>query len=135
MNSVHIIGNLTRQPELRFTQNGKAVANMTVAVADKFNKDNTYFFDVVVWNKTAELCAEWLDKGKKVGVTGRLTSRTYETQDGQKRKVVEIVADDVDFLTPKGGQFAPPRPPKDDEWSEIGSEITLDDINTDEPPF
>ena len=128
MNSVHIIGNLTRQPELRFTQSGKAVANMTVAVSDRFNKENTYFFDVVVWNKTAELCAEWLDKGKKVGVTGRLTTRTYETQDGQKRKVVEIVADEIDFLTPKGSQSSPPpRQEQTDDWSDIGSQIDIGD--------
>lgn len=128
MNSVHIIGNLTRQPELRFTPNGKAVTNMTVAVSDRFNKENTYFFDVVVWNKTAELCAEWLDKGKKVGVTGRLTTRTYETQDGQKRKVVEIVADEIDFLTPKGSQSSPPpSQAKADDWSDIGSQIDVGD--------
>ena len=128
MNSVHIIGNLTRQPELRFTQSGKAVANMTVAVSDRFNKENTYFFDVVVWNKTAELCAEWLDKGKKVGVTGRLTTRTYETQDGQKRKVVEIVADEIDFLTPKGSQSSPPpHQEQTDDWSDIGSQIDIGD--------
>lgn len=129
MNSVHIIGNLTRQPELRFTPNGKAVTNMTVAVSDRFNKENTYFFDVVVWNKTAELCAEWLDKGKKVGVTGRLTTRTYEMQDGQKRKVTEIVADEIDFLTPKGsGQSSPPpRQEQADDWSDLGTVIDTDD--------
>ena len=132
MNSVHIIGNIVRQPELKFTQSGKSVTNFTVAVQDRYNKDNANYLPVVVWGKTAELCTEWLDKGKKVGITGRLTSRKYETQDGQKRTVIEIVADEVDFLTPKG-DARPSSPPQQDQWSNLGIELNMED--TDDAPF
>lgn len=135
MNSVNIIGNVTKDLECRATNSGKQVVTFTIAVNDKFNRENTHFFDVTAWGKLCELCMQFLSKGKKVGVTGRLTSRTWETQDGQKRKVVEITAEDVEFLTPKGSQSAPPRPPKNDEWSDLGTEVNLDDINSDEPPF
>lgn len=125
MNSVHLIGNITAQPELKILQSGKSVTSFTIAVPDRFNKENTYFFPVTVWGKTAELCAEWLDKGKKIGVTGRLTSRIYETQDGQKRKVIEVVANTVDFLTPKGD--SKPSSPPADSWSNLGTELDLGD--------
>lgn len=126
MNHVMLIGNLTRDIELKYTPSGKAVANFTLAVPDRFNREKTEFIDCVVWNKTAELCAEYLGKGKKVAVVGRLTTRNYETQDGQKRKVTEVVVDDVQFLSPKGERQAEK---KDDGWDELGKEVNLEDID------
>ena len=103
MNTVSIIGNVSADAELAYTKSGKFVSKFTVAVADRFNKENTFWFDVVAWGKTAELCGEYLKKGNKVGITGRLTTRTYENKEGKKVKVTEIVAEDITFLTPKKG--------------------------------
>ena len=127
MNHVMLIGNLTRDLDLRFTPNGKAVANFTLAVSDRFNREKTDFIDCVVWNKTAELCAEYLGKGKKAAIAGRLSTRTYETQDGQKRKVTEVVVDDVQFLSPKGERQAEQK--DDGGWDDLGKEVNLDDID------
>jgi single-strand DNA-binding protein len=125
INSVNIIGNITKDLELRYTPSGgKAVVNFTLAVSDRFNKETTHFLDVVVWGKLAELCAEYLSKGKKAGVTGRLQTRTYENQEGKKVKVTEINADEVEFLTPKGGS----KPESDDKWAHLEKEVSLDDV-------
>lgn len=136
MNSVNIIGNVTRDLELKYTPSGKAVVNFTLAVSDRFNKETTHFIDVVVWGKLAELCAEYLTKGKKAGVTGRLQTRTYENQEGKKVKVTEIVADEVEFLTPKGGS----KPESDDKWAHLAKdegvgEINLVDNSDEDVPF
>lgn len=102
MNHIVIIGRLTRDPELRYTPNGVAVANFTVAVDRPFNsakgEREADFIPVVVWQKLAENCANHLRKGRLVGVEGRLQIRSYDGQDGQKRRVAEIVANTVQFL-------------------------------------
>ena len=97
------IGRLCRDVELRFTPNtGNAVANFTLAI-DRIGTDKgTDFIDIVVWNKQAENCAQYLAKGSLCAVDGRLQIRTYEAKDGQKRRVAEVVANSVQFLTPKG---------------------------------
>jgi single-strand DNA-binding protein len=126
MNHVVIIGNLTRDIELKYTPSGKAVANFTLAVTDRFNKEKTDFLDFVVWEKKAELCATYLSKGKKVGVVGRLSTRTYESKEGHKVKVTDIVVDEIEFLSPKGDKSAD-KPL--DQWEDIGKEIKLEDID------
>jgi len=100
MNSVIMIGRLTRDPELRFTAgSGKAVATFTIAVNRGFGRDNEAdFFRVVVWNKQGENCANYLSKGSQVAVQGRLQNNNYETREGEKRYTVEIVANTVEFL-------------------------------------
>lgn len=99
MNVVVLIGRLTRDPELRFTASGKAVTTFSLAVNRPFSKTNEAdFFNIVVWGKTAENCANYLAKGRLVGVEGRLQSRSYETQTGDKRYVTEVVANMVEFL-------------------------------------
>ena len=102
MNHIVIIGRLTKDPELRYTPNGVAVGSFTVAVDRPFNNDNgdreADFIPVVVWQKLAENCANHLKKGRLVAVEGRLQIRSYDTQDGQKRRVAEIVASNVQFL-------------------------------------
>jgi len=129
MNNSILIGNLTRDIELKYTPSGKAVANFTLAVTDRFNKEKTDFIDCVVWDKRAELCATYLSKGKKVGVVGRLSTRTYENKDGVKVKVTEIVADEVDFLSPKGDKPAGQQPSESDSWDDLGREVRLEDID------
>ncbi|HCF70633.1 MAG TPA: single-stranded DNA-binding protein [Syntrophomonas sp.] len=143
LNRVILIGRLTRDPELRYTPNGAAVCKFTLAINRKFNREETDFIDIVVWQKLAENCANYLGKGRLAAVEGRLQIRTYETQDGQKRKVAEVVADDVRFLD-KGGTGSVHREtqsaPKNDEWSDLGHEVNLEDIdivdnNDDDIPF
>ena len=102
MNHIVLIGRLTRDPELRYTQNGVAVANFDLAVdrptTNQQGERQTDFIRIVAWQKQAELCANYLKKGRLVGVEGRLQIRSYETQDGQKRRVAEVVANFVQFL-------------------------------------
>jgi len=108
LNRVILVGNLTRDPELRFTPSGSPVAGFGLAVNRTYtNKqgekvENVDFFNIVVWAKLAELCTEYLKKGRPVALEGRLQSRSWETEDGQKRSVVEVVAENVQFLG--GGQ-------------------------------
>ena len=117
INSVVLVGNLTRDPELRHTPSGTAVTTLRIAVNDRVKKgeewtDAAYYFDVTVWGRTAENCAQYLAKGRPVGVQGKLTWREWDAQDGSKRQSVEIVADNIQFLRGGdgdggGGQFVP----------------------------
>lgn len=147
LNSVILIGRLTRDPELRYTTNGTAVGQFTLAVQRKFNKDEADFIDIVVWRGLAENCANYLGKGRLVAVEGRLQIRSYEGQDGQRRRATEVVADDVRFLdrAPEGRTSSPanyrgPDSPQDD-WNDLGREVSLEDIDIvdkdgkDEIPF
>jgi single-strand DNA-binding protein len=104
LNKVFLIGNLTRAPELRYTPSGTAVSDLRLAVNRNYTLQNgekreeTCFLTVVVWGKQAETCGEYLDKGSPILVEGRLQTRDWETKDGQKRSVVEVVAERVQFM-------------------------------------
>ena len=100
MNMVVLTGRLTRDPEIRYTQSGKAVANLSLAVGRRFNKDETDFFDCTAWGKTAEIAAEYLRKGNQVGVTGNLRQNRFEVE-GQKRSKVEVTIEQLEFLESK----------------------------------
>ena len=104
-NRVILIGRLTKDPELRYTANGTGVASFTLAVDRNFKSANgereTDFINIVAWRNLGERCAEYLSKGKLAAVEGRLQLRNYEGQDGVKRTVAEVVADDVRFLSPR----------------------------------
>ena len=112
LNKVFLIGNLVRPPELRYTPSGTAVADLRIAVNRSFTtqtgekRDDTCFLTVVVWGKQAEACGEYLDKGRPIMVEGRLQTREWETKDGQKRNVVEVVAERVQFLGSRGTEKA-----------------------------
>lgn len=105
MNKILLIGRMTRDPEFRTTQNDKAVATFSLAVDDGFGENKkTYFFNVTVWGKAAVAVSSYTHKGSKVAVTGKLTSRSYEDKNGNKRTAVEVVTDmlgGVDFLDSK----------------------------------
>lgn len=108
-NRVELIGNLTRDPELRYTPNGAAVATFSIATnrsytVDGERKEDVDFHRCVAWNKLAELCSQLLKKGVKVFVSGRLQNRSWEGQDGQQRNMTEIVIEDMLVLTAKGGE-------------------------------
>jgi len=107
INSVVLVGNLTRDPELRHTPSGTAVTTLRIAVNDRVKRgeewtDAAYYFDVTVWGRPAENCAQYLAKGRPVGVQGKLTWREWDAQDGSKRQSVEVVADNVQFLGSRG---------------------------------
>lgn len=103
MNVCHLIGNLANDPEARTTQSGLMQCSFRLAVQRRFKgadgQRETDFIPIVAWRQTAELCAKYLAKGRKVAVTGSLQIRSYQAQDGQKRTVAEVVADNVEFLT------------------------------------
>jgi single-strand DNA-binding protein len=104
VNKVILIGNLGRDPELRYTAGGTAVANFTVATTENWTgktgqrEERTEWHRIVAWGRTAELCAQYLAKGRTVYVEGRIQSREWEDKEGQKRKTTEIVANTVQFL-------------------------------------
>lgn len=108
LNRVILIGRPTRDPELRYTQSGVAVANFTLAVDRPFKTQagakETDFINIVVWRQLAENCGKFLRKGKLVAIEGRLQIRNYDDKEGQKRTAAEVVADNVRFI----------------EWAEIG---------------
>ena len=101
MNKVILVGRLTRDPEVRYTQTGKAVASFSVAVDTGFGENKRAdFIPIVVWDKLAEVCGNNLTKGRRVLVEGRLQIREYE-KDGQKRRSAEVVAQNFEFLDTK----------------------------------
>ncbi len=112
LNKVFLIGNLVRPPELRYTPSGTAVADLRLAVNRNYTtqggdkREETCFLTVVVWGKQAETCGEYLDKGRSIMVEGRLQTREWEAKDGQKRSVVEVVAERVQFMD-RGKAAAP----------------------------
>lgn len=110
MNKLTIIGNLTRDPETRVTQSGSSVCSFTVAVNRRGQDDKADFFRVSAWNKTGETCQKYLAKGRKVAVTGPVSVSTYTGQDGKAYANLEVMAQDVEFLSPKGEQQPAPAP-------------------------
>ena len=107
LNRVQLIGNLTRDPELRYTPNGTAVCSFGLATNRSWTTDTgekheeSEFHNIVAWNKLAELCSQFLTKGRKVYVEGRLSNRTWTGQDGQQRNRTEVVIDDMILLDNK----------------------------------
>lgn len=105
LNKVLLIGNLTKDPELRYTPNGIAVVNLRIAVNRRFRdrasgelKEETCFITVTAWDKQAEACNQYLKKGSPIFVEGTLQSRSWEANDGQKRSTIEVRAERVQFL-------------------------------------
>ena len=107
MNKVILIGNLTKDPEISTTQNGVSVCRFTIAVSRRFTnaegERETDFLNVVAWRNLADNCHKYLKKGSKAAVTGSIQTRTYDAQDGSKRYVTEIVAEEVEFVGSKQG--------------------------------
>lgn len=112
MNIAVEIGNLTKAPELRTTQDGRTVCNFTLAVNRRMKKGAEHpeadYFRVTVWDKLAENCGKYLDKGKKACVVGRVTQQHYSDRDGVIRYNLQLDAMDVEFLTPRAAESAAP---------------------------
>ncbi len=138
-NRVMLMGNLTKDPELKYIQSGAAVVNLRMAINRNYTtksgeeRKEVCYVGVVVWQKQAENCAKYLSKGRPIFVEGRLQTRSWETDDGQKRSVLEVVADRVQFLgSPRdsgaGGSDGPPdagtenAPPEGKKEPDIGNE-------------
>ena len=102
MNKVILVGRLAQDPEIKYTQAGKCVANFNLAVNRYGNQQEADFIRIVLWEKLAELAGNSLNKGSKILIEGRLTIRSYEANDGQKRRVAEVVAQNMEFLEKKG---------------------------------
>jgi len=148
-----IIGNLTRDPEMRYTPSGQAVASFTIATNRTWvdqsgaKQEAAEFHDIVAWGKLAEICNQILKKGYKVFVEGRLQTRSWESQDGTKRNKTEIVAENMMLLSRPRGEEAPPEPstPAQEEGQEEGKENLsippknkieeTEEINLDDIPF
>lgn len=131
LNRVVLIGRLTRDPELRYTPTGVAVATFTLAVdrarTNQQGERETDFIPIVVWQKQAENCANYLGKGRLVAVDGRIQVRTYDGKDGQRRWVTEVVAENVRFLDKKDGSGI-----ASTGGGTFGNEV---DFNDDDIPF
>lgn len=134
-NNVVFIGRLTRDPEIKVVGNDNKVCNFSLARNRSYNKDKDHpeadFIDCVAWNKTAELIGKYFHKGSRMGVAGELQTRTYDDNNGVKRKVVEIIVNSIEFLDPKAnndngnntttntstGQAHPPAPVEEDDMN------------------
>lgn len=121
MNKVILVGRLAQDPEVRYTQSGKAVASFNLAVNRYGQKDAADFIPIVAWEKLAEICGNNIRKGNKILVEGRLQIRSYEAQDGQKRRVSEIVAQNIEFLGSKNKSEG------ETCASDFGSEVSPDE--------
>ena len=120
MNNIILIGRLTKDPDLRYTQAGKAVCIFTLAVDRPYSGHNkeAAFINIIVWNKFGENCAQYLSKGRKVAVQGRLQIRNYEDDKGYKKYITEVVANSVEFL-----EFGNKKGSKDD----FGIDVDFDE--------
>lgn len=112
LNKVFLIGNLTKDPELRYTPNGIAVVNLRLAVNRKYkdrngeNKEEVCFMTVTAWDRQAEVCNQYLKKGRPVFVEGRLQTRSWEAANGEKRSIMDVRAERIQFLGAAGGAGA-----------------------------
>lgn len=148
MNRVILIGNLAADPELRKTQNDVSVCTFRLAVQRRFPNQQGVreadFFSCVAWRQTAELCAKFLTKGRKAGISGSIQNRSYDAQDGTKKYVTEVLVDEVEFLTPRdrdADSAYPEPPPEPANRAPRATQTAMDmtggftEVDDDELPF
>ncbi len=128
MNSLTIIGNVTKDSELRTTQSGVDICTFTVAVNDKYNKDKPpLFFRVTAWRKLAEVCGKFITKGMKVCVVGAIENPEYTDKEGNKRYSLNVTANDVEFLSRVGEanshQEEQPQPQEESQFTDVSAEM------------
>ncbi len=132
LNKVMLIGNLGADPEMRYTADGNAMTSFRVAASRNYTtpdgerREETEWFSVVAWRKLAEQCSQYLQKGRKVYVEGRLRTRSWDTPEGQKRYRTEVVADRVMFLDRAGGAPLP---------EDAGAAVSAEQSEAEETPF
>ena len=138
VNIAIVVGNLGKDPEVRFTQSGRAVANFSVATSDSWTgqdgnrQERTEWHNIVVWGKQAELCGQYLAKGRQVFVQGRIQTRSWEDKTGNTRYTTEIVAQRVQFLGGGGGARAS-QDPQDQGFGDAPSSFQSPPIDDDIP--
>lgn len=146
MNKIVLIGNLTHDPETRSTPNGVTVCTFTIAVNRRFASQGgdkqTDFFRINAWRQLGDVCSRYLAKGRKVAVVGELQARTYEAKDGTTRLSLDVSADEVEFLTPRGQDdgsssgynagYSAPRPQQHQGGQDM---MGFNDISSDDIPF
>jgi single-strand DNA-binding protein len=143
VNMVILMGNMTRDAELRYTPNGKAVASFGLAINRTYKdaagerKEEVDFFDVVAWGKLAEIISQYGGKGQGVHVTGRLQNRNWEAQDGTKRNRTEVIATDISLVGGKGANSTPRVAAEgtDKPAPEVETQVSDEEINIDDIPF
>ena len=141
LNRIVLTGRLTRDPELKKTASDMGVASFTLAVDDTLKGPNgektTSFINIVVWDKQADTVAKFLRKGALVGVDGRIRQRTFEKRDGSKASVIEVIANHVEFLEPKGAREIPNEEVVFDDEPQVEESKNLDEIEVtdDDLPF
>jgi single-strand DNA-binding protein len=120
LNKVQLIGNLTKDPELRYTPNGTAVVSFSIATNRSWKtdtgeaKEDTEFHRIVAWNKLAEICSQFLSKGRKCYVEGRLSTRDWTGKDGTKKQTTEVIIDDMILLDHKIEETSAPDAPEEE---------------------
>jgi len=140
MNKVTLVGRMAKDPELKQTSTGKAVGTFTVAVDRRFKRDGqptADFFNVVAWNKPAELISQYLHKGDRIALNGRLQTRSYQAKDGTNRYVTEVILEEFDFIGSKSDHQQAPKPQAPQDYQ---STLTADNsfnmmVEDDSLPF
>lgn len=138
MNKVQLIGRLTSDPELRYTESEKAFTRITVAVNRKFKKDDESkdadFISVVAWDKKAEIINEYFKKGNRIAIVGRIQTGSYDKSDGTRGYTTDVIIEDFDFIETKSkdDRPAPEYTESDDPFSDFGNDIKITD---DDMPF
>ena len=138
VNIAIVVGNLGKDPEVRFTQSGRAVANFSVATSESWTgqdgnpQERTEWHRIVVWGKQAESCGQYLAKGRQVFVQGRIQSRSYEDKTGNTRYITEIIAQRVQFLGGAGGARAS-QEPQDQDFGDPSPSFQSPSIDDDIP--
>ena len=141
MNKIILIGNLTRDPELKTTPNGYSVCEFTIAVNDRNarrqqnGQESAQFFRISAWRQLGENCQRYLAKGRKVFVSGPLTARTYQANDGTTRVSLEVTADDVEFLSSRNDDQAGGYAPAASAPAPMAQSSGFTAVETDELPF
>lgn len=123
MNIINLIGRLTRDPELKYSPQGVAVASFSVAVPRDHNREQTDFIDCVAFREKAETIAKYLSKGQQFGITGQLQIETFTRRDGSNGKAAKVLVNRFDFIGSKGTNQPAERPKG--EWDSLGSEINV----------
>jgi single-strand DNA-binding protein len=129
VNMIVLTGRLTADPELKYTQSGKAYAKFSLAVSRRYNREETDFVNIVCWEKKAELVSQYINKGSLVAVTGSLRIRSYEDEKGAKKKITEVLADNIEFLEKKSENLE-----KSSQNAKV-EKTNKDDISDDDFPF
>ncbi len=137
MNQVTLIGRLTKDPELKYTQSGKAFCKFNIAVTREFNRDEADFIGCVAWDKRAETIAEYLRKGKRIAIQGRLSVRSYD-QNGETRWITEVIVDKFDFIDSNSQSTGQSYSKQDSAIPDFGSNNSNDNeeiVDDDDFPF